>query len=463
MKALLVLAVLVAVLSDHAVARAQTTGGAPAGGAPAGGASAGGSAQTTSTQSAGGGTRAVQTQPPAAGGAPQQPHAATSPHGKAGMGPAHPKLPEDESAPADDLPQGTVVARIEDSQGRPRAGIPVHLGVMFQSIALGNKQHEITKTSDNDGSVRFDGLEGGTSHNYRVSISEGPAEYATPPFMLQEGKGHRVLLHSYPYTADPAEAAIWLKGIVYISPRDDLFEFDVVFRVFNLSATSWVPSGVTMRLPKGFKAFRASESMSDTRFEEVEAHGAELLGTFSPGQHNASFRFQVPSDRQNSAVFGFESPVRTGEMRVISEVAPGMSLKVDGWEPTQVDTTTRGQRVEVTRRLVRRRGEQVREFLVRLDGIPVPGSSRWVALALAMAISGYGVFSARRPQNESSKVRSSERTFRQARRLLLDELLRLKQARAEGRLGPRSFEQAQTTLVDALARLQLAQRRHATQ
>ena len=132
--------------------------------------------------------------------------------------------------------------------------------------------------ADASGKVTFSGLDQSTNYSYRVTVKSGAAEYASNPFQFRENVGHRVLLHSYPVTREIKGSMIGMRGFVYIEPRDDVFQFEVLFRVFNVGRVTWVPSGSTfMRLPEGYKAFKANESMADTRFEAAFVHARSGL------------------------------------------------------------------------------------------------------------------------------------------------------------------------------------------
>ncbi len=214
----------------------------------------------------------------------------------------------------------------------------------------------------------------------------GPAEYGSDPIQLKNDTGVSVLLHVYPVTRDIDEAQIGSRGYVYVETRDDVFQFEVLFKVFNVGALTWVPSDVVMALPAGFKAFKAVDAMSgDARFELAPDRGARLLGTISPGEHDVSFRFQLARDEQDGASFRVGVPPHVAELRVIALAAPSMQLDVDGFERPRVDATQDGQRVLVTRRLLQRGEPELTNAAITLSGIPTPGPGRWIAIAIAAA------------------------------------------------------------------------------
>ena len=355
--------------------------------------------------------------------------------------------------PAAEIPPGTIVVRLVNEKGDPVGHHEVKLGIVFQKISEGEQRKEESAKTDASGMARFSGLASSSEFSYRVLARSGPAEYASDPIQLKPEMGVVALLHVYPVTRNIEEASVGSRGFVYVETRDDVFQFEVLLRVFNMGAVTWVPSGAMLRLPAGFKAFKAGDSGSDVRFEEVSGQGARLAGTFSPGQHNVSFRFQVPREEESAAAFRFGLPPHVAEIRVIAEAAPSMQLDIDGFERPQTDVNQNGQRVLVTRHVARRGGPQLESFNVMLSGIPTPGPGRWVAVLIAAALAalGFGVW--RGVIGQESQAELEERDAERAKQVLLEELVDLTRARRQERIGPSTFEGARRTLVEALSRI----------
>ncbi|MFZ5895840.1 MAG: hypothetical protein ACOY0T_32585 [Myxococcota bacterium] len=368
--------------------------------------------------------------------APRNPHAGT---------------PRDESAPASDLPKGTIEAVIVDGESKPIPNADVRLGIMFQKISEGESRSERFQRTNAEGRARFDGLTAASEYSYRVTFKSGAAEYASTPFPLGE-LGQRVLLHVFPVTQSLENALVGMRSFVYIEPRDDVFVFELLYRVFNVGNVTWVPSNVVVRLPEGFKAFNAQQGMSDVGFEAVPGEGARLKGTFTPGQHDLSARFQVPKGSDASATFRLGTLPRLAELRVIAEASSQMHLEVDGFEPPQVSSNPQGKRVLVTRKLLERGDELANGFTVTLSGLPVPGNGRWVAVLVAAGFVGLGLASARgllRLDGSGSKTQDLKR----ARDVLLSELVEVERSKQRGDLGPVAYADARRVLLNALARL----------
>jgi hypothetical protein len=369
-----------------------------------------------------------------------------------------PFVPEQDAiVPAAEIPPGTVVVRLQNEKGDPVPHHEVKLGIVFQKISEGEQRKEETTKTDDKGVARFTGLTSSSDFSYRVLVRSGPAEYSSDPIQLKPEMGVVALLHVYPVTRNIEEASIGSRGFVYIETRDDVFQFEVLFRVFNMGAVTWVPSNATMRLPSGFKAFKAGDSGSDARFEEAPGTGAKLHGTFSPGQHNVSFRFQVPREEESAANFRFGLPPHVAEIRVIAEAAATMQLDIDGFERPQTDVNQNGQRVVVTRHVARRGEPPLESFNVMLSGIPTPGPGRWVAVLLAAALAALGFAAWRGLVGQETQAELEERDAERAKQVLLDELVDLTRARRQERIGPSTFEGARRTLVEALSRIVSAQ------
>jgi hypothetical protein len=384
----------------------------------------------------------------AQGAAPGQPVPAGHPAVNAQAAPER-----DAVMPSPDVPAGTLVVRLVNEKGAPLPNTDVKLGILFQKIAEGEQRTEQHQKTDAQGVARFSGLQRTSDFSYRISARSGPAEYASEPIQLKGDSGVLVLLHVYPVTHDISAVSLGALGFVYVETRDDVFQFEVLFRYQNRSLLTWVPTEARMSLPTGFKAFKAGESMGDTRFEEDPGRGVKLAGTFSPGQHNLSFRFQLPRDEESSASFRFGLPPQVAEMRVIAEAAPTMQLEVEGWERTQADVNQNGQRVVVTRRQAKRGEGALSSFTAELSGIPTPGAGRWIAALIAGALAALGFAVFRGKLGQETQADLQDRDAVRAHGVLLDELVALTRARQEGRIGPSSYESARRVLVDALSRI----------
>jgi len=414
-----------------------SVGSAPAAPLPAGHPPVAGSAEPAAA------TAQPQAAAPAAAAA-ANPHAA-NPHG-GGV-----NAPRDTSNPDASVPKGAIVATIVDGTGQPLAGVQVRLGKMFQSIAQGERRDDETQTSNAQGEVRFSGLESSSNFSYSVTVAKGGAEYASSPFRLAEDRGQRVLLHVYPVTSDMNEARVMMRGLVWVEARDDTFQFEVWFQIYNIGDVTWVPSNVGIELPDGAKAFSARESTTDARAEADGDTRVKLLGTFSPGQHDVRFNFQVDNPQEASVAFSLGLPPRVAEFRVVAAAAKGMTLSARDFPPVQQSVGPQGERVLVTQQRAQDRSIETVHF--ELAGLPTRGNAPWLAVLLAAATAASGLYVASQKPAPGRGRRKLTGDLKKARDVLLDELLQLEKAKADGRLGPQSYEQTRRALVTALARI----------
>jgi hypothetical protein len=139
------------------------------------------------------------------------------------------------------------------------------------------------------------------------------------------------------------------------------------------------------------------------------------------------------------------------EVRVIAETAPGMTLNVPGFEPVQEARGPEGTKVLVTRRAMTPGQGLLQTIDVQLSGLPMVGPERWYAVALAIALAAAGLWFATGPARRSQLGRSD---VRKARKLLLEDLAALEQAKQRELVGPQTYERARRDLLQALARLE---------
>ncbi|MBX3183815.1 MAG: carboxypeptidase regulatory-like domain-containing protein [Polyangiaceae bacterium] len=357
----------------------------------------------------------------------------------------------DRSQPSPSVPKQSIEAHILDADGRPLAGVEVRLGILRQTISTGESRESRTAVTDSAGVVRFPELPGAdSSFAYRVTVQRGPGTFASAPFQLDREHGQQVLLHVYEVSQELADLQLGMFGFMFIETRDDVFAFEVLFRVFNIGRVAWVPKNVSLRLPEGWKAFRAEEGMSDVRFQ-AEDDRITLHGTFGPGQHEASFRFHVPNRGRSEQAFSIKLPPRVGQMQVIAGAPQGMDLSVQGFDPARTIPSRNGQRSLATTRRLGPSEAAIDRLEIRLSGIPTRGSGALIALVLSLLCVGVGLaFAFRKETNAAS---ATARELKEADELILEELVRLTEAHHRGDIGPRTYERARQALLDASARL----------
>jgi hypothetical protein len=340
--------------------------------------------------------------------------------------------PEDTSERDETLAPGTIVVELRDKSDAPVPRADVTLGILQQSVAKGESRRRTIQKADENGVTRFENLERGAGIAYRVSVpwTDGgggeTATYAAPPFQLDLHHGQRVRLHVYPLTTRVEDALLGMQGIVYLELKDDVVQVDEIFEVFNLGTTTWVPANVVVDLPRGFKAFNAQRDMSDVGFDAVPDRGAKMHGTFSPGQHQVQFRYQLPYEGGESANIALSLPQR-------------------------------GTRVLLTERQVRAGDAPLSHVAITLDNIPTEGSAKWVTVAITAATLALGIYVAREQElAKGATSRVGEKDTERARDRLVAEIAALDTAAKSGEIGPQAHARIRQALIDSLAHVMAA-------
>ncbi len=359
--------------------------------------------------------------------------------------------PPDTVGPDPELPAGVLVAEIRTADGQPLAGTEVRLGVIHNTVAEGQRRASTTARTGADGNARFEGLARGSADSYRLTVARGAATYASNPFNLMTDSGYRARLHVYPVVRNIKQALVGMSGMLYIVPRDDNFHFEVLFRIFNAGSVTWVPENVSFRLPEGAKAFTAEESMNDTRAIEEDG-SVRLEGTFTPGQHDVSYRFQLSRHNASDTEFVLGMPPHVAGMQVIAESSRGMSFDVEDFPEAQKTTSQGGQRVLATAKQLRRGDPELSQVSMAIRGLPTRGPGAVIASFIALLIAAMGlVFGGFAKGKGRPRIASDD--VRTARRLLLDELVALERARQAEEIGQRIYETTRRALMQALTRI----------
>lgn len=392
---------------------------------------------------------------------PRNPHAgnphAGNPHGGAGGRQAPPgffQAPDDFARDDPELPPGTIVVTVADAEDKAIPNAQLQLGILRNTVAKGESRERLVRDADENGQLRLDGLEIGSGVTYRVSTINGPATYAVTPFALNDKAGKRVVLHSYDVTNEIKDGMrIGMLGMVYLSLREDTMSIEHLFNVVNAEPVSWVPEDVVIELPYGFKAFTKPETMEDTRFDQVPDKGASLHGTFKPGRHSTTFRYQVPLSGDATQTFRIEMPPQVLHLQVMVESSKSMTIDAKGFPPAQKNKNRDGKKILYTERQVERGGDDISVLELTVSGLPVPSPARYIALAMAiLAVIGGGVYAAQR--HEAKDMADDTRAdLVDAQRALLDEIVELERLHKAGTIGPKTYARLRVALLDALARI----------
>jgi len=364
--------------------------------------------------------------------------------------------PEDTAEDDATLPPGTLIITIADADGKPLANAPVVLGILKSSVAQGDKRDRRAFDTDALGTAKLEGLPVGAGVSYRVTTTRGAATYASSPFALSDKAGKRATVHAYEAVTEIEQALVGFRSFVFVSLREDALVVEQLFGVFNIGKLAWVPDakGAFVGLPQGYKAWNKSEGMSDIQFVEENGKGAHLQGTIPPGQHEASFRFQVPLEGTERQTFHIELPPHVGDARVFSEANKSMGLEVAGFPDAQRQRGRDGRKVIVTARQASQGERGIQTLDITITGLPVPGPGRWIAVIFAIGALGVAAAYTVKLHKEGGVPEDARDDLLEAREALLGEFVALEKAKNQGDIGPKTYTRLRTALLDALARIE---------
>ncbi|HEU4409244.1 MAG TPA: hypothetical protein VFS43_28555 [Polyangiaceae bacterium] len=389
--------------------------------------------------------------PPAQAG---DPHAGMNLEG-AGRAAQMPRVLESRLKPEPTLPPQTVVVEVIDgATERPMPGVEVTLNITERSVAKGDAKSQRTLRSDGAGVVTFDKLDFPQATEFRASVLREGATFASPPFQLVQVKAMRATLYVFPVARSIREAAIIVRGFAFAEILDDAIQISQAYRILNLGSNAWQADGVKVQLPPGAKAFKGE--VGDLVWTSGE-DSAVLRGTITPGQHDASFRFQIPWNGERDVAFELGILPQVQSFRLASDSPQGLQLQGEGFTEAEPMLNNAGQRMLVVEKALQKPDPTFRSVKARLINMPVRPVGRWYAVAIAaVAIAGglYGAGRLRAVRPRGGGLTEDERLeLEEAKTRLLDELAALDKAHTSGEVGPKTYERLRRNLTDALARL----------
>jgi hypothetical protein len=350
------------------------------------------------------------------------------------------------------LPAGTIAVEVRGGDETPIVQQTVNLGILINSIAKGDTHKHLQNVTDNRGLAVFSGLETLSNIAYRVSVGYEGGSFAAMPFQIPEGTAMRVVLHIYPVTRDIGSAIVASQITVEAEPRDDRMHVEEAVTIYNLGRTAWQPDDIQIALPPGYTAFGAQQSMSDQGFDEGNGK-VTLRGTFPPGEHSLEFHWQLPMSGDKDVDFDIGLPPHVAMARLVVPAAPGIHLVAPDFPPTQLLKNSHGQGFLVTERRLRFDDPQLRSISMGVHDLPTPGPGRIVATTLAAIAVLYGLVTAssRRLRYADAAVPHGPDATGPLRTSLLEEIVAIERAYADGTIGPRTYERTRRELIDALA------------
>jgi hypothetical protein len=390
------------------------------------------------------------------------PHASGDPHaeganggdphaghgGGAGAG-GLPETPQDSSVEDATLKAGTIVARAVNAEGKAIPKAEITLGILENSIAKGENRERVLRIADADGLVRFEGLKTGSGIAYRIMSLKDGATFSMMPFQLGD-KGMRAELHVYQVTSDLSVASVVTQSAIYFELKDDRVQVEQAVMLYNFGKIAWKPKDdMIVSLPKGFKAVTSQQGMTDVGIDPVADQGVRLRGTFTPGQHQVVFRWQLDYEGEESLKIDVGAPPNMASSRVLASASNAMKLNVEGSPPAVDQTDEHGQRLLITEKRLTRSEKAVDHIMVAIEGIPTTGFKRdtvWMLTVFALLLVAGASFAGVRHVQKKTKLPKKANRDR-----LLEALRDLEAAHASGDVGPKTYEKSRRELIDDLA------------
>lgn len=332
------------------------------------------------------------------------------------------------SAPASDLPVGTLRVEVVDEHVRPLAGAAIRIGIMKADGGRESLVHE----TDDQGVLTLADLPTGAAQSYRVNVLRDGATYSTTPFRLEPDRGHRARVVALPATRR-TEALLQTLGQAHLEYRDERIHVTMQAQLANLGGETIVfpEDGMKVRLPAGFTAFQSPQQMTDQRLVPDD-EGFALKGSIPPGRVTLAWAFDIPL-QSGDVRMTMPMPFRTFRFRVLSDTSPGMGMEVDGFDET-FEHEANGQRFLVAQ-VQRRPEDPILETLsIRVRGIPGPGPYRYLAVGGALVLAFFGFLLLFQGGDRSGAL-AKARGLRKAQ--LLDDAAEVERLFAASEIGPK--------------------------
>lgn len=348
------------------------------------------------------------------------------------------------SAATADLPAGTIRVEVVDENVQPLAGAAIRIGVMKADGGRENLVHE----TDAQGVLVLPDLPTGAGQSYRVNVLRDGATYSTTPFRLEPDRGQRARVVALPTTRD-TRALLQTLGQAHLEYRDERIHVTMQAQLANLGGETIVFSedGLKVRLPSGFTAFQSPQQMTDQRLVPDDV-GFALKGSIPPGRITLAWAFDIPLQSGDMRVT-MPMPFRTFRFRVLSDMSPGMSMEVDGFDET-FEHEANGQRFLVAQVQRRPEDEPLETLAIRVRGIPGPGPYRFVAVGGALVLAFFGfllLFQGGDRSGALAKARAMRKTQ------LLDDAAEVERLFAANEIGPKFRQRRMEEITIELATL----------
>jgi hypothetical protein len=351
------------------------------------------------------------------------------------------------------VPVGALEIHVLDAENHPVPDATVLVQLHRESVSEGNTETKREVVTDAAGKARVDRLLTDSAVSYRVKVRDGGVSYGMQPFQLNEHTGAIVTIHKYALSRDLKQAMVAMQSLVFVEPKDDVFQFEVVYDMYNVGKTTWVPDRLSLRLPSHWKAFNAQQSGEDVHVESAE-EGVRITGAVPPGQHQVTYTFQVPRENTPNASFELDLPPNTMMSKVGLASGRNSELSVEGFADPEPTANQNGQHLLVTTKTYDRSTQMPTDLRFEVRGLPTIGIGRVVAAVLSIVVAVLGLLFALTKRGRGQAERQAHSLQERARERLMEELAELESAKVNGQIGPRTYEETRNTLVEALVRLE---------
>jgi hypothetical protein len=347
--------------------------------------------------------------------------------------------------PVNDLPAGSISVRlIRGSLSNNIAGHPVDLQV--------DGKVRTVKTDEN-GRAEFDRIPPGTTVKATADVDGEHLESQEFPAPAQGGV--RLMLVATDKNAAPAtqpdapaiagQVVISNQSRIVMEPGDEVVN---VFYLLDIENTARVPvnppAPFAFDLPKD--AVGSGVMEGSTPKATLSGRRVQVQGPFAPGHTFVQVGMSLPST-SGSVEIAQAFPANIQSLAVVAQKV-GQSALSSPQITTQREMPADGQTFIAATGGAIGAGQPV---LLTLSGLPHHSSApRRIALLLALAIAGIGVFAALKPAPATATRAGDRKRLAARRERLLNDLVKLEADRRSGRVDEHHYAGRREELVGAL-------------
>ena len=342
--------------------------------------------------------------------------------------------------PVDDLPAGSISVRvIRGSLSNNITGHPVQLVVNGKAL---------TANTDDVGRAQFNGIAAGATVKAATDVDGEHLE--SQEFQAPANGGIRLMLVATDKAAaaKPAVAgsvSIGSQSRFVLEPGEEAVRVYYLLMIINSqSGPVNPPQPFTFEMPAGAVGTTVLEGSSPL----ASANGpvVTVQGPFPPGQTFVQVGCELPAE-SGSVDIRQQFPAALDELNVVVKKV-GDTRVASAQIRAQQDMTAEGEQFIAATGAGVPAGQVVE---LSISGIPHHSTAgRWIALVLATAIIGAGIWAAR-DRAERGPALAAERHRLEARReKLLGDLARLEIDHRHGRVDDARYVERRTALVAAL-------------